>query len=271
MKKIKNIYTILILALLFISCEKVIEVDLKDAEPRLVIEANITSEQGPYSVYLSKSGDYFDYTTLERVENGEIIITDEYGNSELLNEVSPGIYQTENMQGLEYTNYSIQVVSEGKTYTADEYLPNKVEIDTMYYEKDEPGSFGNDENTITYSIFCVFTDPAETVDYYRFKIYINGVLEEAGFGTYLVTDDELFNGITFPVRFAGREVVPGDVVRIELQTTGFNTYEYFRTLNDAISGGGMGSTPYNPITNLDNDALGYFGAYNNSAQEVIIQ
>ncbi len=141
----------------------------------------------------------------------------------------------------------------------------------MYFEKDDPGSYGNPEDEITYSIYCVFTDPGETVDYYRFKIYTNGLLEEAGFGTYLVTDDELFNGNTFPVRFSGREVVPGDIVKIELQTTGFNTYEYFRTVNDAIGGGGMGSTPYNPITNLDNDALGYFGAYNSSASEVVIQ
>jgi len=273
MKEIINIKIVplMLFAFIFMSCEKVIDVDLKDAEPKLVIEANITSEPGPYTVYLSKSGSYFDYSSLERVGGGEVVITDEYGTSEILNEVSIGIYQTINIQGLENTNYSIQVVSEGETYTAEEYLPNKVEIDTMYYEKDEPGSFGNDANMVTYSIYCVFTDPGETVDYYRFKIYTNGLLEEAGFGTYLVTDDELFNGITFPVRFAGREVVSGDTVRIELQTTGFNTYEYFRTLNDAISGGGMGSTPYNPITNLDNDALGYFGAYNNSAQEVIIQ
>lgn len=273
MKELINtkIVAILVSGLFFMSCEKVIEVDLKDAEPRFVIEGNITSDVGPYTVYLSKSGSYFDYSTLERVEGGEIIITDEHGNSEILSEVSSGIYQTENIQGLENTNYSIQVTSEGITYTANEYLPYKVEIDTMYFEKDEPGSYGNDENTITYSIYCVFTDPGETVDYYRFSIYTNGLLEEAGFGTYLVTDDELFNGNTFPVRFSGREVVPGDTVKIELQTTGFNTYEYFRTLNDAISGGGMGSTPYNPITNLDNDALGYFGAYNTSAQEVVIQ
>lgn len=271
MKKLLYISAILTFIILFTSCEEVIDVDLKDAEPRLVIEGNISSEPGPYTVYLSKSGSYFDYSTLERIGDGEVTISDEYGNSEVLNEVSTGIYQTENMLGLENTNYSIQVISEGVVYTAEEYLPNKVEIDTMFFEKDEPGSFGNDQNTITYSIYCVFTDPGETVDYYRFNIYTNGILEEAGFGTYLVTDDELFNGNIFPVRFAGREVVPGDTVRIELQTTGFNTYEYLRTLNDAISGGGMGSTPYNPITNLDNDALGYFGAYNNSAMEVIIQ
>ena len=256
---------------MFFSCEKVIEIDLKDTTPRLVIEGNITSEPGPYTVYLSKSGSYFDYSTLERVENGVITITDEDGNAEVLNEVSPGIYQTENIQGKENTNYSIQVVSEGETYNAEEYLPNKVEIDTMFFEKDEPGSFGNDQNTITYSIYCVFADPGETADYYRFFYFVNGIQEEAGFGTYLVTDDELFNGNIFPVRFAGREVVPGDTVRIELQTTGFNTFEYFRTLNDAISGGTIGSTPYNPITNLDNDALGYFGAYNISAKEVVIQ
>ena len=201
MKELINIkiLAILLSGLFFISCEKVIDVDLEDAEPRFVIEGNITSDEGPYSVYLSKSGSYFDYSTLERVEGGEVIITDEHGNSEILSEVSSGIYQTVNMQGLENTNYSIQVTSEGKKYTANEYLPYKVEIDTMYFEKDEPGSYGKPEDEITYSIYCVFTDPGETVDYYRFKIYTNGLLEEAGFGTYLVTDDELFNGITFPV------------------------------------------------------------------------
>lgn len=271
MKAILNTIPLLLLVLSFTACEKVIDVDLKDTEPRIVIEGNITSEPGPYTVYLSKSGSYFDYNTLERVENGIVSITEEDGDTEVLSEISPGVYQTENMQGKENTNYSIRVVSEGETYNAEEYLPNKVEIDTLFFEKDEPGSFGADENQVTYSIFCVFTDPGETVDYYRFKIYINNILEEAGFGTYLVTDDELFNGNIFPVRFAGREVVPGDIVRIELQTTGFNTYEYFRTINDAISGGTIGSTPYNPITNLDNDALGYFGAYNVSAKEVVIQ
>ena len=273
MKEIRNIKLLAILfsGLLFVSCEKVIDVDLKDAEPRLVIEGNITSDAGPYVVYLSKSGSYFDYSTLERVQNGEVTITDEDGNSEVLNEVSPGIYQTENIQGIENTIYSIQVISEGETYTANEYLPTKVEIDTLFYKKDEENFGGPNQDQETYSIFCVFSDPIETTDYYRFKIFINGLLEESGFGTYLVVDDELFNGLTFTLQFRGREVKPGDNVRLELQTTGFNTYEYFRTLNDALSGGGMGSTPYNPITNLDNGAIGYFGAYNVSAQEIIIQ
>ena len=273
MKKLVNlkIYFVLITGLFLMSCEKVIDVDLKDAQPRLVIEGNVTSEPGPYVVSLSKSGSYFDYNTLERVQNGVVTIKDEDGNAEVLTEVSPGIYHTENMQGMENTNYTIQVISEGETYTANEYLPNKIEIDTLFYIKDKPGSFGPNQDKETYSIYCVFSDPVETTDYYRFKIYINDQLEEAGFGTYLVVDDELFNGITFSLQFRGREVIPGDIVRLELQTTGFNTYEYFRTLNDALSGGGMGSTPYNPITNLDNGALGYFGAYNTSAKEILIQ
>lgn len=273
MKEIINIkiLAILLSGLFFMSCEKVIDVDLKDAIPRMVIEGNITSDAGPYVVSLSKSGSYFDYNSLERVPGAVVTITDENGTAEILNEVSPGIYQTENLQGIENTNYSIQVISEGETYIAEEYLPVKVDIDTIYYMKDEPGSFGSEDGEETYSIFCVFSDPIETADYYRFKIYINGLLEEAGFGTYLVVDDELFNGITFILQFRGREVVPGDTVRLELQTTGYNTYKYFSTLNDALNGGGMGSTPYNPITNMDNGALGYFGAYNTSAKEILIQ
>lgn len=65
--------------------------------------------------------------------------------------------------------------------------------------------------------------------------------------------------------------MPGDTISIELNSIGFNTFEYFRTLNDALNSGGMGSTPYNPITNLNNDALGYFGTYTSDTEQFIVE
>jgi hypothetical protein len=38
-------------------------------------------------------------------------------------------------------------------------------------------------------------------------------------------------------------------------------YNYFFSLENASDGGPFSATPANPVTNIDNGALGYFGAY----------
>ena len=269
-KYIKAI-AILISSISLFSCEKVIDIDLNEAEPRLVIEGNITSESGPYEVYLSTSGGYFDNTAVQPVENGIVRISDDEGNSEILTETSPGIYKSNTFIGVENRNYSVQVEVNGKLYSASDYLPPRIEIDSLYYEEDNFGGPGSGHEEQKYRIRCTFTDPVDTANYYRFMTYVNGQRVEGNFNPYQVTDDEIFDGNTITLSIRGITAQPGDEVRLELQSIGFNTYEYFRTLNDALSSGGMGSTPYNPISNRDNGALGYFGADSISSRSVISQ
>jgi len=271
MKRIKYKHHILLVLLpvLLFSCEKVIEIDLKEAEPRLVIEGNISSETGPYEVLLSTSGGYFDNSALQPVENGIIRIVADDGSSELLTEVSPGKYQTENLLGVEEQSYSLSVEVDGETYTASEYLPKKVEIDSLSYEETNfgpPEEFGKN-----ISVLCTFSDPPDTEEYYRFVIYINDEQTDGIFRPYLVTDDVLINGLTFTAGLPLIRIQPGDKIKLEMQTIGFHTFLYFEALNDALEGGGVGSTPYNPFSNLDNGALGYFGAYTVSVDSLIVQ
>lgn len=266
-----KLVVLLIFGTMLQSCEKVIDVNLKEAEPRLVIEGNITSEAGPYFVYLSTSGGYFDNTAIQPVENAVVKISDEDGNSEILNETYPGTYKTQSFIGVEGRTYSINVEAVGETYIASDYLPAKVEIDTLYSKKNTFGGPGPNPPTDYYDIYCTLSDPPATVDYYRFATYVNGTRVWGNFAPYRLLDDELFNGKTFTVTLRRIEAQPGDEVEVELQSIGFNTFEYFRTLNDALSGGGMSSTPYNPISNIDNGALGYFGAYAVDSQSLIIE
>ncbi len=273
MKKILHIKTIILVlsSILLFSCEKVIEIDLKEADPRLVIEGNITSEAETYEVYLSTSGGYFDNTAVQPVENGTVIISDEVGNSVTLSESSPGIYTTDALVGVENMNYSLQVSVNGEEFSGSDYLPPSIPLDSIYYLVDDFGGPGQEEDPPQYRIQCTFTDPVDTANYYRFMSYVNGERIDGDFSPYRVTDDEFFDGNTITLGIRGIPAYPGDVVRIDLQSIGFNTYEYFRTLNDALSSGGMGSTPYNPISNLDNGALGYFGAYSISSDSLVIQ
>jgi hypothetical protein len=269
MKLLKNILLISLVTF-FLSCEKVIDVNLNTAEPKLVIEGNITSELGPYEVILTTSGGYFDNSAVQPVENAFIQISSEDGNIETLSEVSPGKYVTENFTGIENSSYNLLVEVEGETYTASESLPSKVKIDTLAYEETNFGP-PPDEQGKNISLLCTFTDPGEIENYYRFIIYKNGERTDGIFNPYLVTDDLLINGRTFTAGLPLIRILPGDIIKLELHTIGFNTFQYFNSLNDALEGGGMGSTPYNPITNFDNGALGYFGAYTISSDSIVIQ
>ncbi len=269
--KIKHTYNILIVlaSVFFYSCEKVIEIDLKEAEPKLVIEGNITSEEGPYQVLLTTSGGYFDNSAVQPVEGGLVRVFAENGESEILTEMSPGKYLTQSFVGTEDQNYTLSVEVDGKTYSASEYLPRKVEIDSLAYEETNfgpPEEFGKN-----ISLLCTFSDPLDTEEYYRFIVYINGEPTDGIFSPYLVTDDVLINGLTFTAGLPLIRIWPGDKIKLEMQTIGFHTFQYFDALNDALEGGGVGSTPYNPFTNLDNGALGYFGAYTVSVDSLVVQ
>jgi hypothetical protein len=72
-------------------------------------------------------------------------------------------------------------------------------------------------------------------------------------------DDQYTNGRVTELRVARAE--EGSVYRIELMSLDSKTYVYFRTLEDLLyTNPFFGSTPANPNTNLNNGALGYFGA-----------
>ena len=79
MKKIHNHIWIIaiIISALFMSCEKVIDLDLNSAEPRIVIEGNITSDPGPYQVSITTSGDYYTAEGIMPVSGAEVIFVDD--------------------------------------------------------------------------------------------------------------------------------------------------------------------------------------------------
>lgn len=274
----KNIYIItltIIASLLLYSCEKVVYLDLNSADTRIVIEGNITPNQGPYEVMITTSGDYYTGEGIMPIKDAQVIINDDFGNIDTLTEKSDGVYFTNYLVGESDRMYSLQVIHNDNNYSGSEFLPREVPIDSVSYQEipknsGPPPEFP--ENKV-YNLFCYFTDAEETENYYRFTVLING--EEyngrSGRSGYNVTDDQLFNGQHIKYTIWYVEAGPQDTVTVLLDAIGFNTYEYFRTINDAVGSGGMGGTPYNPITNLSNNALGYFGAYARFSSSAIIR
>ena len=265
---------VFIVAIAFLySCQKVVVLDLNTAEPILVIEGNITSKPGtPQMVYVSTSGEFYTGEGIEFVDDAIVMIKDESDMVDTLEMYTPGVYYSYAFTPQENIEYGIEVIRDGETYTGSEIFPVKKKIDSLWYIVNE-GIFGdglNEDGDTTYNMFVRFQDPEETLDYYRFVTSINDSITEAGFGTYFVSDDELFNGQLFDMEILNSGAIKGDTVKVELQAIGYNTYTYYVGFNDALRSG-MGSTPYNPISNLSNDALGYFGAYTSDTETIIIE
>jgi hypothetical protein len=258
----------ILIILIFSGCQKVINVDLNDAEPHIVIEGIITNKPGPYTVMISKSGSYFSQSVLPSVSGAEVVITDNTGTIDTLKEKSPGVYLTVKTQGVPGRTYTLRVMSENKEYSGSTTMHNSVPIDSLNLSKTQSQHFGlvaNPKDVERIEMNCFFRDPEEK-NFYRIKVSTNDILHTEYHRLY---DDQYTNGLEIGLRVA--YAVLGIKYKIELYSLDKQTYSYFRTLEDLLDINPVfGSTPANPNSNLNNGALGYFGASAVSTRTITI-
>ena len=84
----------------FVSCEKVIQLDLKNSTPHVVIQGNIYDQPGPYVVQISSSVNFDASSTYPPVTGAKVVISDNLGQSEILTESLPGNYITSRLRGI---------------------------------------------------------------------------------------------------------------------------------------------------------------------------
>jgi hypothetical protein len=271
--KIKYIYSLrIILSLLpllvYSGCQKVVNVDLNNATPRIVIEGLISDRRGPYSVTITKSGSYFNQPVLPYVSDAEVTITDNTGLSDTLKETAPGIYLTSRTKGIPGRTYTLKVFSENIEYQGTSTMLNHVDIDSLSVVRSEFQRIdfgGNNQNRIPYEIHCFFQDPPQK-NFYRIKVFKNDSINTQNYRLY---DDQYTNGEETELRVSRAEA--GNTYRIELQSIDQPTFGYYRTLADLIFSNPLfGSTPANPNTNLSNGSLGYFGTAAISSKTIVI-
>ncbi|CAN5150496.1 hypothetical protein BH09BAC5_BH09BAC5_10890 [soil metagenome] len=255
-------YNILVGALLMIfisSCTKVIDIDLNSKDPQIVIEGNITDLSGPYTVKISQTVNFSAANSFPAVTGAVVTISDNVTNSETLTEVSPGIYQTTSLQGVPGRTYSLNVVANGKTFTAQSTMPTLVTLDSLLLEPNL--SFGS-----PYYIIPLFLDPPGQGNYYRCIETVNG---ERISGSFLY-DDQLTDGLVNgqPLLDFSTQLSAGDSVSVELQCIDKDVNLYFFSLAQTASG--QSGAPANPESNISNHAIGYFSAHTSSMKLVVI-
>jgi len=253
-------------AILFLtSCDKVITLPIKDNEAKLVIEASITDQPGPYYVKLTRSIDLNQTNSYPVIENGNVIISDNTGIKDTLKYSKEGIYKTKLIQGVYGRTYNLEVTIDGKKYTATTTMPSKVNLDSL---RINTFSF-NSENQ--FSIIPVYTDPLVLGNNYRFIQQINDTLDN----NYNIFNDNLNNG-KINQRPLGRgnkdiSIKNLDLVTVEMQCISKATHLYFYTLSQQTGGGpGGGTAPTNLPNNINGGALGLFSAHTSQITSIRI-
>ena len=266
MKRILN-SILLIIVLFFSACTDVIDVEVPNEEAKLVIEASINWEKGTsgsdQTIYLSKSTPFFDTNGTVPVVGASVIITNNNDGSFFeFNDQNDGSYSTSNFIPVLNDNYTLEVMSEGETYNAQETFVPVVPILEVYQSTEK---FLPEVLEVNFD----FLDPVEEENYY----YIKFKEQADTFPRLLDFKDEFVNGNLITV-FNERqenedinqvEYAPGDTVNMELIGISKRYYEYIQLLiNQSESGGPFDTTPVALRGNCTNQndpnnfAYGYF-------------
>lgn len=278
-----------------VSCEKAVDLKIDNVTPKLVVEATIENDQPP-QVILTQSFQYFASINLADLSNsfvrGAVV---EISNGQLTHRLKeyriepfPGIslyyYGIDSAQlstaflGRLNTSYSLSIRVGGALYTAQTRIPNITRrIDSLYW-KPAPALLND---TTKVALMFRGTDTPGLGDYIRYFTKQNRDPFYPGLNS--VFDDQFIDGSSFDVQI--ERGVPrngsldegysffdrGDTVVFKLCNIDKGCFDFWRTMEFSYASvGNPFSSPTRVLSNIQGNALGYFGGYAAQYQQLII-
>ena len=244
----------------FASCTKVVDIDINSSNPQYVIEGEVT-DGGVQTVHITRSVNYSEESKYPAVTNATVIISDGADNTDTLEQVTPGHYETNRIHGTPGHTYTLRVIVDGQEFLSSSIMPQPVGLDSLSLIADS--SCGEDIKTPV----ATFQDPSGMRNFYYFIVYKNGVRSKTLFlDNDLVNDGQLVNT---SLRDFDAEYNSGDDVRVEMQCVSQTMFDYYFSLQQTI--GQSSATPANPVSNISGKgALGYFSAHTVAQRSVIV-
>ena len=276
MKKKFQIYISLVMLILAISsCTERINIDLDESYVRLAVEGYITPEEGEQHVKLTKTSDYFYNNPPQGVTQAQVKVTT--GDSAVLfveDLENPGYYRAPiDFRGIPQQTYSLEIqlkdaINNSVYYQSTEIMPHQpAVIDSIELEYNARWE--------RWLVHLYAWEPP-SVNYYLFNGYVNGEIITDSVSRKSVTDDKLYNGnytggITVMVLYKD-EISPGDTFILSLSNITKSYYDFILNVQEEIQPKNplFSGPPANVISNIDNDAVGYFAAFSSSYASVLV-
>lgn len=256
MNYFKIIFLLFIISGLY-SCEEVIQVDLEESEPKLVIEASIIWRKNTSGniqhIRLTTTAPYFDNQAPPAI-GGSVAIFSENGTGFEFQEVEPGIFINKQFEPEFDKIYNLEIEYKGEIYRATETFIPVVPLENI--EQTNSGGFSGENIELK----AYFTDPENIKNYYLVKFfYVDLSLQ--------IYDDKFTDGNRTFAYFSNEDIASGEEVGFEIHGISRRFYEYLFILRSQAgtnSGGPFQTQPTtvrgNIInsTNPDNFSFGYF-------------
>lgn len=245
----------------FTNCEDVIDVNLNNAEPRLVIEASINylknTTGNEQNIKLTLSAPFFN-DVVPPATDATVQILDAHGNTfNFIESENTGIYYNDNFLPVINDTYTLVINYNDEIYTATETLMSVVPID--YVEQNNEGGFSGEDIELK----AYYTDPLGIDNYYFFE-FISDIPVIPSLSVY---DDTFTDGNEIFGFYTEEDLESGDIVTIRNYGVSSQFYDYMFILlqQGGDSGGGPFETQPATVrgncintTNPDNYPYGYF-------------
>ncbi len=267
MKNIKIIVGF-IFATALTSCEKVIDVDLKNVEPKIVIEGIVDNSGRPAMVKITKSVSFSNTAAAPTVSGAIVKITNDAGSVFTLAETATGKYTNASLQGQVGKSYTLTVQNAGVTYMAKSTIPRPAPIDTIYQETVQlptitPGAATSNGKIVS----LVYTDIVGFGDNAHVVQTINGNVDN----TLIVGDDQFADAGNTPFQLypnKNTKLKTGDIVKVELRFIDKTIFRYLLGIQEIQQGN---SVPANPDSNFSGGCLGFFSAHTSETKTIVIK
>jgi len=264
MRKKEFLYVFVVL-LLTVSCRKVIDLEVNETEPKMVIEANYDAVKEEVLVKISKSINVFAAENYPAITGAEVQIIDENNVATSLVDQGDGTYLVENYTPIYNSSYKMVIEADGTTYKASDSLPSIVSLDSIEPEFQEENLFIDSG----YVLFINLTDPLGP-NYYRVIRNENGEYADEA-GDLFLFDDGLTEGNAQRVPLFANLYQPGDSISIELISYSEHSFKYYQLLSDIANGSAQSAAPANPTYSWTNKALGHFATYGYDTKYIVIE
>lgn len=257
--KLKFAGIFMLIGFFLAACEEKIDLYIEDSGPKIVIQGEINNYQNIQRIFIFRTAGLQDTVMNRPVSGASVQVKDPRGRIYVFTESDPGVYQFRGLQGRSNFRYDLTVNVDGEIYEATSTIPEMVPVDSIgSYTSD---FFGQDIRFVTVK----FQDPPQSKNYYRYLMSIN----DGNFFYAGVYNDNFTDGkyVSHDLFIRDQELEAGDKVRIHRQCLDENFYDYWSSISFSNPGA---AAPANPVSNISNKALGYFGAYSQLAYQIEI-
>ena len=262
---------VMLLPLLFSSCEKAITVQLPDYQNEMVVEMYL-EEGKPLRCLLSESLQYTDTAIGRVLSHATVVISDGTTSDTLENKQDK---DTVTDRWYNYYHPRIVPVNSNKTYTLTitDKSNRRLTGTTVFSQKvipiDSIDTRPSTSNIDSFTVGVAFQDPPLTKNFYRFVVTpkLNNFHNDP---TDFSLSDISFNGKTFSF-FSGAGFARNDTVTVRVYALLKEHYDYIQSTDDARSSNFNPFSQPGSIKSNVKGGIGIFTTIRYDQREVIIR